>query len=126
MPLREFLAGLAFFLPTIIGAGAAATITARRYYGHLRGVELALAFALWLTLALLAAHIVPLALGILTRGTVVVTALALVGLAALLPGRPGPAPEAPRPPIAPTRPPSGLLASGATAAVAIYELAGLR
>ena len=63
---------------------AATALVVRRRLGHLDRLELALASVVVGTGILIAVHLVPLMLGILTRGTVLVGAAIAVGLAALV------------------------------------------
>lgn len=112
MPVQDFLAGAALFAATLAAVGAATALVARRRLRHLDRLELALACVVVGTAILIAVHVVPLALGVLARGTVLAAAAIAVVLAALV----GPAPHpGPRPRGAP--PPSGRL-SWALAAVA--------
>jgi hypothetical protein len=81
VPAGDYIEGLVVFGAVLAAtAGASALICARRLPG-LSGSVRALAFALVATLGLLAVHLVPMALGILSRGTVLV-ACALWALAA--------------------------------------------
>lgn len=124
MPLSDYLVGLAFFVFTLGAVAAAAWIVARRAYPQLRGAERALGLALLVTLGLLAAHVVPLALGVLTRGTVVACALLLPAAALLVRPR-AIGDEAPLEPPRSGNIALGLAALG-VAAVAVYQLGRLR
>jgi hypothetical protein len=126
MPLGEFLAGLAFFLAMVVAAGVTAAIVTRRRLGHLSGIQRALAVALWFTLAVLAAHLIPLALGILSRGTVVGAALGTAACVAALVRPRADRLDPPPPAAAPSGRIALLIGAAATAAVATYELAALR
>jgi hypothetical protein len=103
---------------------AASALLRARYLRHLQGSAAVLAFSLVLTCVLAAVHLVPGALGILSRGAVAVTAVVALGLTAALHRRP------PRAPLAPERapaPPSPRPAIGAAvlavALVALYFVA---
>lgn len=84
MTLGEYLGGTAFALATLGACVAAATIVMRRRFGGLNGPPRVVAFGLLTTAALVAAHLVPLILGVLTRGTVVVAAAVGLGAVVLL------------------------------------------
>jgi 4-amino-4-deoxy-L-arabinose transferase-like glycosyltransferase len=126
MPLGEYLEGLAFFVPTLAACGFAATWIALRRYSHLRGSERVLAFALLLSLAVLAAHVLPLALGALSRGAVVAAALAIAGASLLVRPAENQAAPAPAPAPPPAGPASTCLALAGVAAAAVYVVAQLR
>jgi dolichyl-phosphate-mannose-protein mannosyltransferase len=85
MPLRDYLAGFALFLPEIGALAAATWLVVRKRFSYLKGAELGLAYSLLLTIGLLAANLMPLALGVLARGTVLIAALALLAIAWRLP-----------------------------------------
>ena len=126
MPLQDFLAGSALFGLMLALVGAATALVVRRRLGHLDRLELALASLVVGTAILIAVHLVPLMLGVLTRGTVIAAALLAVGLAALV----TPAPREPtEPPARPDRPPSSqaswalaALAGGFAAVAALADL----
>jgi hypothetical protein len=126
MSTGDYLAGTAFFLPTIAATLGAAFIVVRKRYGYVSGLSRLLAFCVVATAALVFAHVLPAALGVLTRGTPLVASLILLAAAWFIPaGREAAAPD----PI--TRPPaSGVasiaIAASALAAVVVYELARLR
>jgi hypothetical protein len=123
MPLPQYVAGLGFFLGTTAGVAVAAWLILRRRLGHLAGSPRVLAGALLFTLGTLAAHVVPLALGALTRGTVL-GAAALLALGATL----VPATAAARGgrPVSVDGPASIALAALAVLGVVAFELARLR
>lgn len=89
MSVGHYLTGLGFLVGTLSGTGIAAWLTVRRRLSHLSGAPLLTAFGLVFILALAAAHIVPGALGLLSRVSVLVCAV-LLGLMAtrLRPGTP--------------------------------------
>lgn len=90
MPTQDFLAGMALFALMLALVGAATALVARRRLRHLDRLELALASLVVFTALLIAVHLVPLMLTILTRGTVIAAAFLALGLAALVtPGEPG-------------------------------------
>jgi hypothetical protein len=94
MTFGDYLTGLVFFVVTLGAVCAAATVALRRTYTHLSGAPRALAWALLATFALISAHVLPMALGVLSRGTVVVSALGILVAALLL----SPAAKATTPP----------------------------
>ena len=135
MPMQDFLAGFVLFAGLLALVGAATALVVRRRLRHLDRLELALASLVVGTAVLIAVHLVPLMLGILTRGTVIAAALLAVGLAALVrpaarpPGEqppddePGPSPaDRPTPPSSTA---SWALAALAAAFAAVTALADL-
>lgn len=84
MTFGDYLTGLVFFAVTLGAVCAAATVTLRRRYTYLSGAPGVLAWAVLATFALISAHVLPMALGVLSRGTVVVTALGILVAALLL------------------------------------------
>lgn len=132
MSLGDSLQGSAFFLPTVALALIGAWLLVLRRFGHLGGLARWLAISILATYALILAGVIPAALGILSRPTMLLCAAAL----ALLAWRVSPGPSfnvSPGPSVARTGreiPPSSR-ASVAVAAIAvlvtvIYELARLR
>lgn len=115
MPAGEYLEGLFFLAATLTATGVTGVVSARRL-GH-TGAALGCAIAvLWLS-ALLAAHLLPAVLGMLTRESVLLTALLLsAGVLCLLR-----APEhaAARPPAVP---PSGVLSWAVAGAASVAAL----
>lgn len=92
MPVQDLLAGFALFALMLAGVGAATALVVRRRLMHLDRLELAMASVVVGTALLIAVHLVPLMLGILTRATVIAAALLAVGLAMLVkPSAPSPA-----------------------------------
>lgn len=71
----EYLTGLGFFLATVTGVLAGTALIVRSRLPHLRGADLALAYSVIATAALIAVHLVPGVLEILTREVVAVTAV---------------------------------------------------
>lgn len=116
MPVGDFLVGLAFWALTWGASIAAAEIVRRRRLAHLTGPRAVLATGLLSTAALLAAHLVPGALGVLSRWSALILALALVAASLLLRHR------ARRPSIEPPDPRPDGPASWAFAAVAVGTL----
>jgi len=124
--LGDYLTGVLFLLPTLGASFAAAVIVLRKRYGYLGGLPRALALSVLATSAVVFVHLLPLALGVLTRGTVVAAAAVALAGAWALPAGPQslrrdqvqPAPAGSRVSIA--------IAAASLAAVAIYELARLR
>jgi hypothetical protein len=94
---------------------------------HLDPVERAVAGLLTGTGALLLVHLVPLALGILSQGTVLAaSALLALGSLALPPAVEPGEPDPPRPPAPSSSQLSWLLAGGAAAAAGVWALANVR
>ena len=119
MPLGDFLAGTALFAAMLVAVAIATALVVRRRLGHLDPLERALAAVVVGTALLIGVHLVPLALGIVGRATVLAAAAVAVGLAALV--RPAPAAAArsdPSPPAPPPGPLSWALA-GVSAAFAL-------
>lgn len=124
MPLRDYVVGLAYFLPTAGAVSFATVLVVRRRYSYLRGAEVVLAFSLILAIGLITAHVIPLALGVLARGSVLVCALALAVAGWFVPATdtsPDPSPEAP-----PSGRASLTIAVLAVATAAVFELARVR
>ncbi len=84
MPLEAFLAGAALFAAMLAAVAVATALIVRRRLRHLDPLELGLASVVVGTVVLLGVHLVPLMLGVLTRGTVLAAAALAVGLAALV------------------------------------------
>ncbi|MDQ3850828.1 MAG: hypothetical protein M3296_09490, partial [Actinomycetota bacterium] len=68
MPLGDFLAGALLLALLLAAVGSAAALVVRRRLGHLDALERALAGFVVATALLIAAHVVPLSLGVLSRG----------------------------------------------------------
>src|SRR5215210_1791921 len=83
MPLADYLIGLAFLVGTLGAVGVAAALVARRRLPSLRGAPRALAYLLLASAGVLAVHLLPGALGLLSRESVLAAAL-LACLATLL------------------------------------------
>jgi hypothetical protein len=120
MPLGDFLAGTALFAAMLAAVAAATALVVRRRLAHLDPLERGLAAVVVGTAVLIGVHVVPLALGIAGRATVLAAAAVAVGLAALV--RPAPAAAVTREPH-PAAPPSGPLSWALTAAGAAFALA---
>ena len=125
MPLEDFLVGTALFAVMLAAVLAATALIVRRRLAHLDRLELALASVVVGTGVLIAVHLVPLMLGILTRGTVFAAAALAVGLAALVKPAFAFAPPERNAPPPPSRPASWVLAGLAAAFAAIAALADL-
>ena len=124
MPLEDFLAGAALFGAMLVAVAFATGLIVRRRLRHLDALELGLASVVVGTVVLLLVHLVPLMLGVLTRGTVLVAAALAVALAALV--RPAaPTADDPRGPAPASGLPSWALAVPAGAFAAIAALADL-
>ena len=85
MPLPQYVAGLAFFLATLGAVGLGARLVLLRHTAHLTGAPRVLAGALIFTAGVIVAHVVPLALGVLSRGTVLAAAVLGAVVAWLVP-----------------------------------------
>lgn len=124
MPLGEYVTGGLFYLPTLGAALAAGYLVVHRRYRYLQGAHKALAFTVLATVAMVAAAVIPAALGILSRTSVLVSAFVLLGACLTLREASG------TPDSGPSPPPSGrvsvVIAVAAVGAVAAYELARLR
>ncbi len=128
MPLQDFLAGIVLFAAMLAAVGAVTALVVRRRFAHLDRLERGLAGVVVGTGGLIAIHLVPLMLGILTRATVLVAAALAVGLAALVrpATRSAAVPGAPPPPAPPpSSRASWGLAGLAAAFAAIAALADL-
>lgn len=125
MPLGDYLAGLAFFAATMGSVGAAAGLIVTRRLGHLGGVPRILAFSIIATFGVIWAHLAPAALGVLTRGTVLATAVLGLLLALRVRRIEAVGNDDSPPPSEPSGVASRVLAGGAVAAVAVYAIAYL-
>lgn len=92
-----FVLGCALLAVTLASAGITARLLVSRRAAHLRGAPRAVALGLLSVAGVLAIHLVPLALGAMTRGTVLLAALALA-LAATRIRRAAPAQDRRAPP----------------------------
>ena len=117
MPLDDFLIGAALFGAMLAAVAIATALVVRRRLRHLDALELGLASVVVGTLVLTGVHLLPLMLGMLTRGTVLAASVLAVGLAALVrPAADDGVPDASaRPPAAPSRAVSWALAAIAAA-----------
>jgi hypothetical protein len=95
--LGGYLAGLALFVLTWGASGLTALLLVRRAVPPLDPVARALAWALLFVAALLAAHLLPGAVGLLSAGSAALTAAIAALLASRLPRRAHPLPR--RPPV---------------------------
>ncbi len=103
MPPGEYLAGLALFAATWGAVGLAALIVVRRRLAHLGGAPAVLAFGVIVCAGVIAVHLVPGMLGVLSRGTALACGLLVVSAATLVPEAVGARPRrgwGPRPPVA--------------------------
>src|SRR4051794_35255860 len=119
MPLGDFLAGAALFAAMLAAVAAATALVVRRRLAHLDPLARGLAAVVVGSGVLIVVHVVPLALGMLGRGSVLAAAAVAVRLAALV--RPAPAAARGGEP-APVRPRGGRLSwalAGAAATVAL-------
>ncbi|MEA2479500.1 MAG: hypothetical protein QOJ07_1422, partial [Thermoleophilaceae bacterium] len=124
MGLGGYLVGALVFAGTWGASAATAALLVRRQLPRLGGVPRVLAFAVLFLAALIAAHLVPGVLGLLSRWSAL--AVALIGLAAatrFVPRAPG-APNDDTPPAArDSGPVSWALAALAVAALSVYLVA---
>ncbi len=125
MPLQDFLAGTAVFAVMLAAVLAATALIVRRRLAHLDRLERGLAGVVVGTGVLIAVHLVPLMLGILTRGTVLAAAALAVVLAALVKPAFAFAPPEQNAPPPRSGPASWVLAGLAAAFAAIAALADL-
>ncbi len=126
MPLGDVLAGAALFAAMLLAVAAATALVVRRRLRHLDALELGLASVVVGTALLIAIHLLPLMLGVLTRGTVLLSSALAVGLAALVrPVVSAPAMRDRRPPQPPSRAASWALAVPAAVFAAAAALADL-
>jgi hypothetical protein len=127
MPLQDFLTGALLFALMLLATGAATGLIVRARLAHLDRLERALAALVTGTAILTLIHLVPLALGVLDRASVLIAAAVAVALATRV------RPAGPRPQAAEDRgprPPSGgpfewVVAGAAAAVVAVAALADL-
>ena len=125
MPLQDFLAGTVLFAVMLAAVLAATALIVRRRLAHLDRLELGMASVVVGTGVLIAVHLVPLMLGILTRGTVLAAAALAVVLAALVKPAFAFAPPEQNAPPPPSRRASWVMAGLAAAFAAIAALADL-
>lgn len=124
MALPDYVVGAAFFLGTVGSVGLGAALVVRRRLAHLRGVSRLLAFALASFAGVVAVHLVPAGLGVLTRGTVLTAAvLGLAGASRLR--RVPPVPPDPPPASGQSHRWSWVIAAVAAGTLAVYALAYL-
>ena len=127
MPLDDFLIGAALFGAMLVAVALATALIVRRRLRHLDALELALASVVVATAVLIGVHLLPLMLGVLTRGTVLAAAGLAVALAALVRPAAGSAATGARsrPPAARSTPVSWVLAGLAAAFAAAAALGDL-
>lgn len=94
MEAGRFVVGVAVLAATLGGSAWVATVVLRRRLDGLRGAVRVVGWAVVFTAALVAVHLLPAAVGLLSPLAVVVTALALSAVATAVPARSA-APEAP-------------------------------
>ncbi len=125
MPLGQYLTGVSFFLPTLGAVIGAAQIVIRRRYSYLPRLPRVLAYMVLVTAGMVLAMVAPAAAGILTRGTVLAAALALLAGALLVPAS-APQDIDPQPESARSGVVSIVIAVIAVGAVLVFELGRLR
>jgi len=91
VPASEYLVGLVFAVATLGTSIAAAALVLRRRLRHLTGAAAVLALAVLACAALLAAHLVPGMIGLLSRGPVLLAGVVLLAAVAVSGGDRGPA-----------------------------------
>ena len=128
MPLdaAEYLAGLGLLAATWGAVGAAAALVVLRRLPGMRGAPRLLAFGLLLTAGIIAAHLVPGLVGLLSREAAVVAALLLLAAAWLLPRANDPRPERAGRTPPPSDALSWLVAAAGVLVVAAGSLAAAR
>ena len=125
MPLGDFLAGSALFAAMLAAVTVATALVVGRRLPHLDALTRALAALVVGTAVLIGVHLVPLMLGILTRGTALAAAAIAVALAALVRPAADRAPEPAREPAPPSSAPAWALAALASGFAAVAALADL-
>jgi hypothetical protein len=124
MSAADYLAGVLWLALSGGPIAYAATRLLRRRLGHLGGAMAVLAWSLLFTAGIAAEELIPGVLGILTRGTVLLTALALAAVAALVTRDARPAPAAGNEPRARRGGPLSIaMAVAAAGIVAVYVVA---
>jgi Dolichyl-phosphate-mannose-protein mannosyltransferase len=123
MSAADYLAGVLWLALSAGPIAYAATRLLRRRLGHLGGAMAVLAWSLLFTAGIAAEALIPGVLGILTRGTVVLTALALAAVAFLLTRDTRPSPAGNEPPTRRGGPLSIAMAVAAAGLVAVYVVA---
>jgi hypothetical protein len=125
--LGEYLVGAAYFIVTMAASAAIALIVLRRRYPYLAGLSRLIAFAVLMSAAVIFVHVLPAALGLLARGSVLLTALVCLGAAWALVRPRVEAPDEHRPVLPrPSHPLSVLISALAVGALAVYELGRLK
>jgi hypothetical protein len=120
----DFLAGVVLLLTVLAAVGVATRLILRRRLSHLDTLETLLAGATIATGILIAVHLVPLMLGVLSRGTVLIAAGLAIVLAALVrPAPPSAADE--RPELPPSARPAWIAALAGAGFAATAMLADL-
>ena len=123
MSRGDYVTGFVYLTAVLGLVFAAAVVALRRALPGPAGASRAVALGLLATLGLVAAHVLPLAFGILGRGSVLVTAALVLAAAFALP-RGGAQERSPAPsPMWPTGTLSWVLAGTAAAAVAVVTVA---
>jgi hypothetical protein len=122
MSLADYLIGVAYFAGAVGGVAFAAAVIVRRRLPRAIGAPRALATAIVFTALLIAAHLIPLAVGALSRPAVVISSL-LIGVAAtrISPSGGGPV-AAPPPALVASGPVSWSLAAIAAGILTAYVI----
>jgi hypothetical protein len=125
MPLADFFTGTILFALMLLAVLAVTALIVRRRFAHLDRLERALASVVVGTTVLVGAHLVPLLLGILSRGTVLAACALAVALATRVPtAAAGPSEDRP-PPAPPSTPLDWALAAIAAAIALVGAVADL-
>src|SRR4051794_38455505 len=122
MTAGPYLAGLCFFVGTVGSALAAAALLTRRRLSHLDLPAQVLAFGVLATAAILVAHLLPGVLGLLSRTSALVSALALLVAASRVPAAGTAAGDDSVPPVPPSGRFSWALAAVAAGAVVVAAM----
>ena len=124
MRAGDYLEGAVFFLAMLAAILVGAALLLRRRYPGLAGAEAAVAYGVLATLGVLAVHVVPAALGILDRWSVLAASLAWLAGCLRIPVAAGPAAD--RPVTGASDRISSALALAGVAVVAVFALAFVR
>jgi hypothetical protein len=125
MPLQDFLLGFVLFGLMLLATATASRLIVRRRLAHLDALERALAAIVVGTSVLVTIHLVPLLLGILSRGTVLAAAALAVALGLAVRPAGDRRPDDRGPPAAPSGRFDWAIAGLASAVVAVAALADL-
>jgi hypothetical protein len=122
VPLADYLVGQLFFVATMAAVGTSAWLVARRTLSQLAGAPRLLAIGTLWTVGVIVVHVLPAALGVLSRETTLAASVLVLLMASALGGGPGKQVSPPPPPAAPSSRLSWMLAAAAVAMFALYVL----